>query len=649
MDPIVSEDFYSGLNEVPPPREFEICTPSGVKGTVAVPHAADQPDHSRHNYLPPTNKIALILHGQGGHRNYCYQKHLAHKLAAELGYYSVRIDFRGCGDLADVANPKGRVLELDLEDIDAVVNIILGPSRLIEGRSLVLLAIISHSRGAVAMFLWAEKQHQLLQDPETAAKAVIVPNLVNCSLRFRSHTVYDRYPVLDDDFEYIEQLALRHGKIQKVKVTRDELVSLGTADLHVLRELPPEWSVLSIYGAQDEIIPKEDCALFANTLNRGRYTHHLQIIDSADHNYYGLNVIENNADMEEYNPHNLPLTKKKLVNYNPAVSAIIIKYLRWDQELLRFASRCATMDSGVPRFKNVEGIANFRDIGGWEIRSPTFPTGEHAKIKYHVRRDFIFRCANTATVTDNGLRALKDLGTQRIFDLRSLEECKSEVAPDGLQKVGHVSVPVFSTGFYSPEQMANRFTSLLTSWHTFAHAYGHMLEEGALLFRAMFTHVCDHPDQPFLFHCTAGKDRTGVFGMLLLSLAGVDRDTIAKEYALTTYGLRPDHEVIRRKFLSGLTKLNNAPTGDQLRNNIIQGRQNWKIEEEGFENLISSRPEAALATLELLELKYNGIVAYMKQRLGFSQNDVETIFRNIVCTSARSEPSILARVGASKF
>jgi hypothetical protein len=40
-----------------------------------------------------------------------------------------------------------------------------------------------------------------------------------------------------------------------------------------------------------------------------------------------------------------------------------------------------------------------------------------------------------------------------------------------------------------------------------------------------------------MLHCTAGKDRTGVFIALLLSLCGVDDDTVATEYNLTEQGL----------------------------------------------------------------------------------------------------------------
>ena len=49
----------------------------------------------------------------------------------------------------------------------------------------------------------------------------------------------------------------------------------------------------------------------------------------------------------------------------------------------------------------------------------------------------------------------------------------------------------------------------------------------------MFHIFAQHKDTANLFNCTAGKDRTGVTAMLLLNLAGVDRETILVDYEVT--------------------------------------------------------------------------------------------------------------------
>lgn len=630
MDDRLAKDRSQGIGDVEPPREIEVDVGNGIKGTLAIPHSVDDEDFLQKNYAPPTTKVALIIHGQGGHRDYCYQKLVAHRLAAELGMYTLRIDFRGCGSLDDHPDTEeGRVLERDVEDIQTCVEYLLDGKRNAANINFDVLSIIGHSRGCVAMFLWALEQEELSHSPERA-RAVIVPNLINCSLRFRSETVRDRFTFLKEDFKYIEQVALRHGKMQNVRVTRDEIISLATPDMSKVRKLSPKWSVLSVYGLEDHIIPREDCSYFANTLNRGPYTHHLELIDGADHNFYGR-AIEADDDLDEVNPLRLPLNKRKLINYNYLVSAIITKYLRYDQELIRFAAYTKYIGS-IPRVKTVDGIANFRDIGGWSIAKPTFQLDSNPATSYYVRAGFIYRCANTAEVTDVGVQALKDLNITTVYDLRSDQECSKDGVSSKFADldIDRRHAPVFKNEDYSPELIALRLSNLITSWHTYVKIYDQMLESGFELFRTMFEHIRDYPDRPFVFHCTAGKDRTGVFAMLALRLTGLDRHTIAKEYELTTFGLLPDHEKIKHRYVTLIAKIKEKGGSEQLEQFILRGRKNWSVEDDGFLNLISSRNEAMLDTIALLDAKYGGILEYMRKYLKFSDGDIRKIYGNLV-------------------
>lgn len=52
----------------------------------------------------------------------------------------------------------------------------------------------------------------------------------------------------------------------------------------------------------------------------------------------------------------------------------------------------------------------------------------------------------------------------------------------------------------------------------------------------MIEHHSRQSTDAIIVHCTAGKDRTGVFCMLLLGLCGVDEEIIAREYALSNLG-----------------------------------------------------------------------------------------------------------------
>ena len=87
-------------------------------------------------------------------------------------------------------------------------------------------------------------------------------------------------------------------------------------------------------------------------------------------------------------------------------------------------------------FIDIDGIYNFRDIGGYAIDGAP---------EYSVRRGFIFRCANTGNITPSGMQQLRDLGITTIFDLRSSSEIErtQDFAPitevPGVRRV-HVSL-----------------------------------------------------------------------------------------------------------------------------------------------------------------------------------------------------------------
>lgn len=615
-----------------PPREIKVTIGKGVSATLAIPHAYDIENPFQAGLYPATHKAALILHGQGGHRNYCYQKLIAHRLAAELGIFSLRIDFRGCGDSADNEDDtQGRVLRQDVDDIQACAEFLMNGELNTLGIDLTLSTIIAHSRGAVAMFLWAQKQDELVKQGNP--HAIIVPNLVNCASRFSLATVLNRYGSLRNH-DYIPLHMYRHGKYQTIQVSTKEILALAEPNLNDLWKLSRDWSVLSIYGSDDHIIPRYDCANFANVLNRGRHSHTLKVIPDADHNFYGIHEINSEDDAETYNPQNLPLKGGK-VNFNVVVTDYIIEYLQPDNELQRFLSMSNVIGK-VPRWKDVEGVNNFRDIGGWRIHNPTFKLQTlcdgTTDINYYVKPHLAFRCANIAGLTENGLTTLKNLGIKAIFDLRSDGEVEKDGYPQGLEPydIKRIHCPVFTKDDYSPHAIAVRYSNLMTSWSTYVHVYQDMLELGTNAYKRVFEYIRDE-NQPFIFHCTAGKDRTGVLGMLILLLAGIDKDIIAKEYELTTVGLIPDHPVLKGKFQETIKKLREKFGEDNdIEAAISQGRQGWKLEEHGFENLISSRYEAMLETINVFHGKYGNIVNYMKNKLGFSQEDIIKIYEHLV-------------------
>jgi protein-tyrosine phosphatase len=115
--------------------------------------------------------------------------------------------------------------------------------------------------------------------------------------------------------------------------------------------------------------------------------------------------------------------------------------------------------------------------------------------------------------------------------------------------------------------------------HRFAELFGHLLET----------------DAPLVFHCTAGKDRTGFGAALVLASLGVDESDIMRDYLLTNGRLKPP-EPSRY----GLTR-------------------------EVQEVLWRVQPEFLQAALEALEADYGGMEAYLREGLGLAEPERERL------------------------
>ncbi|KAK4248695.1 protein-tyrosine phosphatase-like protein [Corynascus novoguineensis] len=274
-------------------------------------------------------------------------------------------------------------------------------------------------------------------------------------------------------------------------------------------------------------------------------------------------------------------------------------------------------DLPSPPFLHVPGLANLRDAGGYAIQ------GKPGKA---VRRGVIFRSADLTQLEDEGVAVLRLLGITHVFDLRSVTELEKagHPPPKTWEGAARVFVPVFLDKDYSPEALALRFRNYSDGPEGFVKAYGGILASAAepdhpySPFRTVLEHVASSasPPAPFLVHCTAGKDRTGVLVALLLALCGADDDTIAREYSLTDLGLAPRREEIVQHLMAG-----EALFGDRKR----------------AERMVGAQKENMLGTLALIRERYGSAESYVVNHLGMSQASVERIRQNLVVNLADGE------------
>ncbi|MGO2861762.1 MAG: tyrosine-protein phosphatase [Brevibacterium sp.] len=180
---------------------------------------------------------------------------------------------------------------------------------------------------------------------------------------------------------------------------------------------------------------------------------------------------------------------------------------------------------------DIEGTFNFRDIGG----SPT-SAGDST-----VSRGKIFRADGLAQLTDRARADLGSLGVGTVVDLRDIgERSKLPDALTGLE-VEYIELPIFGDHFFpttplSREEMkaAAKATGMDLSDRSLGRIYDLMIAHfGDRLALAVDT-VAAHAETGVVFHCSAGKDRTGMVAAFLLDLLGVGRQDIIEEYAITS-------------------------------------------------------------------------------------------------------------------
>jgi protein-tyrosine phosphatase len=172
----------------------------------------------------------------------------------------------------------------------------------------------------------------------------------------------------------------------------------------------------------------------------------------------------------------------------------------------------------------LEGCLNLRDIGG-------YATADGRR----VRVGCVFRSDELHALTDADLEAVAALGIRVVFDLRNVDErtARPNRLPDGVELLERTTPSTQGPTPSTEEQIVGNALPLADDVQ-FAGVYMRLLEILAPEVRIILERAVDAPARPLLFHCAAGKDRTGIATAVLLGLLGVPDDAILDDYELTT-------------------------------------------------------------------------------------------------------------------
>ncbi|KAI7902353.1 tyrosine phosphatase family-domain-containing protein [Cokeromyces recurvatus] len=202
----------------------------------------------------------------------------------------------------------------------------------------------------------------------------------------------------------------------------------------------------------------------------------------------------------------------------------------------------------IPRWIDVPGVKNFRDIGGWPVKDGNG----------YIKERIVFRCGHLVDITTMGIKVLKRLNVSAVFDFRSDPEVERQGVMPDIEGITHYPSAMFTKADYSPQALATRWKGYFEGPYGFPKVYSIILEKGAPYYRNILIHLIENlstsSTKSIIVHCTAGKDRTGIFVMLLLGLCGVDEEIIANEYALSNLGYwEPEHELQKKAEMLNVT------------------------------------------------------------------------------------------------
>ena len=237
---------------------------------------------------------------------------------------------------------------------------------------------------------------------------------------------------------------------------------------------------------------------------------------------------------------------------------------------------------------------NARELGGYPTES-----GNTTRWQALIRSDTLY------LLTPTGQAALRDYGVRTIIDVRLHHELESEPNPFALLQETEGAL------LYLHLPLDERETStVLVTAESMQEEYRLILEMNKARVAAIINAVAAKiEDGAVLVHCAGGKDRTGIIIALLLSLAGVPRDTIVEDYALSETFLEPPHTAWLEK-------------QSQTKGHPIE-RPLWML----------SRPETMQATLDYLDREYGGVEPYL-QSAGVTSTTITQIRNHLIAPDA---------------
>ena len=237
----------------------------------------------------------------------------------------------------------------------------------------------------------------------------------------------------------------------------------------------------------------------------------------------------------------------------------------------------------------LEGSFNIRDLGGYHTTD-----GQTTQWGQVYRADSLHRLSATSQ------NELLERGVRTVIDLRGSAELES--APNPFAQ--HPEVDYLNISLFEPLYLSGSLGGGNRADLDLPELYRLALEHSQTPMREVLEAIADS-EGAVLFHCTAGKDRTGLVAAMILGVAGVDSQSIVEDYAATTH------------YAAGLM--------DHLRQEASAKGHDLSL----YNKLLLSEPEFMQQTLQHLENLYSGPAAYLEE-IGLSAETTDKLKQKLL-------------------
>lgn len=216
---------------------------------------------------------------------------------------------------------------------------------------------------------------------------------------------------------------------------------------------------------------------------------------------------------------------------------------------LLLTSLAAQGHQGATAKISLSGGVNFRDLGGYATSDGR-----------HVRSGRLFRSGQLSELTPEGYRVIGTFGIAAICDFRGDDERRTE--PTTWSAPGRpliLALPPTSPAAQAQSVTQGPPATPVEMRERRRAEYGRYIDTLTPSFRTALQ-VIRQTGGSVLFHCSAGKDRSGIFAALVLTMLGVPRTTVFEDFLLSNEFVAADRERVARFAASNKVTLEVART-----------------------------------------------------------------------------------------